>query len=156
MTNPLAICNCITGQAESQYAQWEVPPIVVELEAIFKKLPDEELMAKLKGPRRRGPNGYNASILWRCYVTYYVLGLPSVSDLIRLLYDNPYIAAACGINSPADMPSQPTFSRFFQRLSIWQFKAQVNKIFYRLTQKCYHTLPDFGKSVAMDATDLKA
>ncbi|MFQ5925186.1 MAG: transposase, partial [Dehalococcoidia bacterium] len=144
------------GQAKSQYAPWEVPPIVNELEAVFKELPDEELMAKLKGPRRRGPKGYNPSILWRCYVTYYVLGLTSVSDLIRLLYDNPYIAATCGINSPHDMPSQPSFSRFFTKLSRGQFKAQVNKVFYRLTQRLYDTMPNFGKSVAMDATDLKA
>lgn len=134
----------------------QVPPITYELEAVFKELPDEELLTKLKGPKRRGRRGYEPSILWHCYVAYYILGLPSVSDLIRLLYDNPYIAATCGIDWPAGIPSQPTFSRFFTKLSKRQNKAEVNTIFHRLTRRLYSTLPEFGKSVAMDATDLKA
>lgn len=134
----------------------QIPPIVGELERVFKELPDEELLLKLKGPRRRGRPGYNPSILWHCYITYYYLGLPSVSDLIRLLYDNPFIASVCGIEWPEDIPSQPTFSRFFTKLSRRLIQAEVNKVFHFLTQKLYAELPEFGKSVAMDATDLKA
>lgn len=137
-------------------ANTQVPPIVLELEAVFRELPDEELLANLRGPKRRGRRGYDSSILWRCYVAYYALGLSSVSDLIRLLYDNPYITAACGISSPTGIPSQPTFSRFFSKLSRQQFTAQVRRIFYRLTQKLHSSVPNFGKSVAVDATDLKA
>jgi len=138
------------------YADTQVPPVTSELEAVFEELPDEELLAKLRGPRRRGRPGYDPSILWHCFVTYYFLGLPSVSDLIRLLYDNPYIATTCGIEWPAGIPSQPTFSRFFTKLSRPEAKAQVNRIFHHLTRRLYSTLPEFGKSVAMDATDLKA
>lgn len=134
----------------------QVPPIVSELEAIFKVLPDEELVAKLIGPKRRGPHGYNPSIIWRCYITYYYLSIPSVSDLIRLLHDNPYIASACGIEWPSGIPSQPTFSRFFTKLTRCDAKAEVNKIFQNLVRRFYKVLPEFGKSVAMDATDLKA
>ena len=43
-------------------------------------------------------------------MTYYALGLESVSALVRLLGDNPFIAAACGIEG--DLPSQPTLSKF--------------------------------------------
>ncbi len=132
------------------------PPIVAELEAIFKELPDEELLAQLEGPRRRGPKGYDPSILWRCFVAYYYLGLPSVYDLIRTLYDNPFIAKACGINSPWEIPSQPTFSRFFARLASQRFRTLVRNISRSLTRRLYETLPDFGKSVAIDSTDIKA
>jgi transposase len=147
----MATVNDITTDANAQ-----VPPIVDELEAVFRELPAEELLAKLRGPRRRGRRGYDPSILWRCYVTYYLLGLPSVCDLIRLLYDNPYIATACGIEYPTGIPSQPTFSRFFTKVSKWKTKAFVNRIFQGLNRKLWDALPEFGKSVAMDATDLKA
>ena len=134
----------------------QVPPVVTELEAIFKELPDEELLAKLAPKRRFGRPGYSPEILWHCFIAYYYLGIPSVSDLIRLLYDNPYIASACGIDSPAGIPSQPTFSRFFTKLSWPMYKAAVNQVMYRLTRRLYAIYPDFGKSVAIDASDIKA
>lgn len=83
------------------------------------------------------------------------MGLPSVSDLIRALYDNPSLAAVCGMPTPSDIPSQPTFSRFFTKLSKRFTKAEVNSIMRSLTRRFYDTLPDFGKSVAVDATDMK-
>jgi len=136
----------------------QLPPIVQEIKAVFAELSqcDGELLEALRGPVRRGPHGYDPEILWHCFVAYYLLDRPSVSDLIRLLNDNPYIAKACGIESPEDIPSQPTFSRFFTKLSKRHIRGQVNRVFHRLTQKLYSTFPDFGKSVAMDATDIKA
>lgn len=156
MTNLLTTFNSSTSVAESQAKQREIPPVIKELEAIFRELPDGELLKRLKGSRRRGPTGYSPLILWHCYVTYYYLGLHSVSDLFRLLEDNPHICNACGIEWPTGIPSQPTFSRFFTRLAQYQFKAEVNAIFQCLTRRFYEKYPDFGKSVAIDATDLKA
>ncbi len=92
------------GRIVSTRIQEVTPPVVAELETVFKELPDEGLLTKLKGPRRRGRPGYDPETLWRCYVVYYVLGLTSVSDLIRTLHDNPYVAAVCGIDSPSPMP----------------------------------------------------
>jgi transposase len=134
----------------------QVPPIVGELEAIFRALPDEELIARLRGPKRRGPHGYNPVVLWRCFITYYYLGLPSVSDFIRIIHDNPHIASVCSIKWPLGIPSQPTFSRFQTRLIKQGIKEEVNRIFQKLSKKLQQTLPDYAKSVAIDATDLKA
>lgn len=136
------------GQAE--------PPIVGELRAIFDALPDTDLLALLRGPRRRGRRGYEATILWRCFVTYYALNLESVSALIRYLRNNPYVAAACGIRSPKELPSQPTFSRFGSRLAKrWQLVA-VRNVQRALTQRLYDTLPGFGDVLAIDSTPMKA
>jgi transposase len=148
---PMAYINSKTYDTDAQ-----VPPIVCELKAIFDKLHDGKLISRLKGPKRRGPHGYDPSTMWRCYITYYYLSIPSVSDLIRLLHDNPYIAGACGIEWPNGIPSQPTFSRFFTKLTRRDAKAEVNGIFQNLVRRFYEALPEFGKSVAMDATDLKA
>ena len=131
------------------------PPIVGELEAIFRSLPDDELLMKLRGPKRRGRPGHNPRILWRCYVAYYALGLESVSALIRLLYDNPFIAQACGISSPEEIPSQPTFSRFGTKLARRPFSLAIKNIMRTLTERLYEMLPDFGRSVAIDSTHVK-
>ncbi len=129
------------------------PPIVERLAAIFDSLPDDELLAQLRGPKRRGRPGYNPEVLWRAFVTYYALGLESVAALVRLLRDNPFIADACGIHD--EMPSQPTLSRFGTKLSKRRASFEVKKVFRKLTLALYDALPDFGKSVAIDSTDLK-
>ena len=134
----------------------QVPPIVSELEAIFEELPDEALIDKLRGPRRRGRPSYDPSKLWRAFVVRYYMGLPSVSDLIRTLYDNPYVAAACGFASPDEIPHQSTFSRFMTKLSKKPYANMVREVSREMTRRCYESLPDFGKAVAVDSTDLKA
>ena len=137
-------------------ANTQVPPVATELEAIFKELPDEVLLSTLKGPRRRGRPGYEPEKLWRSFVAYYCLGLDSVSALIRLLYDNPFVAQTCGFDSPDDIPSQSTFSRFGTKLAKSRIALLVKNILRNLTRRLYDTLPGFGKSVAIDSTDIKA
>jgi hypothetical protein len=87
-------------------------------------------------------------------VTYYALGIESVSALLRLLHDNPFIAEACGVANA--LPSQPTLSRFGTKLSKRWNALAVKNVFRTLTTTLYETLPDFGKSVAIDSTDIKA
>lgn len=132
------------------------PPIIGELKAIFGALPDDKLLSMLKGPRRRGRPGYEPRVLWRCFVTSYALGIESVSALIRYLGNNPYVAAVCGIEHPAQMPSQPTFSRFGTRLSRQRFEVEVRNIQRELTRRLGDTLPDFGHTVAIDGTHMRA
>jgi IS5 family transposase len=129
------------------------PGIAERLEAIFASLPDDDLITRLRGPKRRGRPGYDQEVLWRCFVTYYALGLESVCALLRLLKDNPFIAEACGVT---EIPSQPTLSRFGSKLSKRWNALEVKKVFRKLTLTLYEALPDFGKSVAIDSTDVKA
>lgn len=131
------------------------PPIVGDLEAIFAALPDSEFLDALRGPKRRGRPGHDPRVLWRCHVTRYALGIESVSALLRLLRENPYIAQACGIETPADMPSQPTLSRFGTKLSKQPYAVALRNVQRSMTRRLYEVLPDFGKSVAIDSTTLK-
>lgn len=134
-------------------ANTQLPPIVSELEAIFRQLPDDELLTKLQGPNRRGPKGYSVRSMWRAFVAFYYLGLPSVSDLVRYLQDNPYVARACGFE---EVPSQPTFSRFVCRLAKQYNMRMVKNVMRGLVRELFAALPNFGESVAIDATDIKA
>ena len=139
-------------------AQYSVtpPPVVQELQAIFDALPDDELLAQLKGDSSKlGRPKYPPDILWRCYVTYYSLGLDSISALLRLLQDNPFIAGVCGIPDAGSMPSQPTMSRFVAKLAHRRFIVTLRNVQRALTQILYETLPGFGKSVAIDSTHMK-
>lgn len=132
------------------------PPICSELGALFDSLPDEELLKALHGNRRMGRPGHSLKVLWRSSLARYVMGLPSVSSLIRLLQDNPYVAKSCGINCPDEIPSQPTFSRFLTKLSKKKYAHIVKDVMREMVREFYKTIPDFGKVVAIDSTDINA
>jgi transposase len=129
-------------------------PIVRQLHAIFDTLPDKELIADLTA--RTGRPGYTVKILWGTYVAMAVLGLPSFASLIRTLQNNPYVAIACGITSPEGIPTKFAYSRFMRKLSQRKYVVMVKNIMRSLTRSLYDALPDFGKSVCIDSTDLKA
>ncbi len=129
-------------------------PIVRQLNAIFRSIPDKDLITALKAPT--GRPGYTVEVLWKTYVASVVLGLPTFASLIRTLHDNPLVAIACGITSAEGIPTKFAYSRFVRKLSQPRYVVMVKNIMRSLTRSLYETLPDFGKSVAIDSTDLKA
>ena len=139
----------ITAPAERQ-----PPPVVAQLQRVFDSLEDAPLLQALIGPTRRGPKGHPIEVLWRCFITKYVLGLASTRALIRTLENNPFIAEVCGI--AGDTPHEATFSRFFARLASRWHVHQVKDVSRRLVRRCYQELPGFGQRVALDSTTLKA
>ena len=134
----------------------QAPPVVKELKAIFEALPDDDLLRYFGKRKRTGRPPYSVKVLWRSTLVRYALGLPSVSSLIRLLQDNPWVAKVCGINSHDEIPSQPTFSRFIARISKRPNDNYVKDLSREMVMQCYERLPDFGKAVAIDSTDVKA
>jgi transposase len=130
-------------------------PVARQLEALFNTIPEDDLLKALKY-YYAGRLGYTYKILWRTYVAMSVLNLPSFAALIRTLENNPYIAQACGIDNPDAVPSKFAYSRFLRKLEEPRYVVLVKKIMRALTRRCYDVFPDFGKSVAIDATDLKA
>ncbi|MCH7656219.1 MAG: transposase [Chloroflexi bacterium] len=134
----------------------QAPPVVRELRAVFENIEAEPLLAHLTGPTRRGPKGHPMRVLWQCFVAKYRLGLPSTDAMIRALHDNPYLATACGIDSPDAIPHKSTFSRFFAKLARDQVSLKMVKdVSRRLVRHHYATLPGFGERVALDSTTLK-
>lgn len=151
MTNHLTINNYDIRQSECQ----DSTPIASHLKAIFESIPDAGLLRALK-VYYAGRNGYTYKVLWRTYIAMVVLNLPSFAALIRALENNPYVAIACGIASPDSIPSKFAYSRFMRRLQVKHNEVLVKGIMRELTRRCYKTLPEFGKCVAIDSTDLKA
>jgi transposase len=130
------------------------PPVVKQLNAIFRSIPVDTLLATLKAPT--GRPGYTVKVLWRTYIAMVVLGLPTFASLIRALQNSPMIAVACGITNYEGIPTKFAYSRFMRKLSQPRHVVMVKNIMRSLTRSLYETLPDFGKSVAIDSTDLKA
>ena len=130
-------------------------PIARQLEAIFNTIPEDELLRALK-VYYAGRNGYTYKILWRTYVAMSILNLPSFAALRRTLENSPFIAQACGIINPYNIPSKFAYSRFMGKLQTKHNEVLVRNIMRELTRRCYQIFPNFGKSVAIDSTDLKA
>jgi transposase len=151
MTKPLTISSIDPRPSKCQ----DGIPIARQLEALFNTIPEDDLLRALK-VYYAGRCGYTYRVLWRTYVAMAVLNLPSFAALIRTLENNPYIAQACGIASPDAIPSKCAYSRFLRKLEEPRYVVCVKKIMRALTRQCYEVFPDFGKSVAIDATDLKA
>lgn len=151
MTQPLTIYKSDIRTTECQ----EAIPVARQLEALFNAIPEEDLLKALK-VYYAGRCGYTYKVLWRTYVAMSVLNLPSFASLIRALENNPLFAQACGITNPKNIPSKFAYSRFINKLEERYNVVQVKNIMRMLTHKCYETFPNFGKSVAIDATDLKA
>ncbi len=150
MTQPLTVYHYNTfGQNDA------TPPVVKQLNRIFVTIPDDELLAALK-VYYAGRRGYTNRVLWRTYVAMSVLNLPSFAALIRTLENNPFIALACGITGAEGIPSKYAYSRFTKKLQARHTLKLVKDIMRSLARQCYETFPDFGKSVAIDSTDLKA
>jgi transposase len=151
VTNPPTVSIVDPKPSECQ----DTVPIARQLETIFSVIPEDELLSALK-VYYAGRNGYTYRVLWRTYVAMTVLNLPSFAALIRALGNNPYVAQACGITNPDAIPSKFAYSRFIRKLQRRKPGTFVKNIMRALTRRCYETFPDFGKSVAIDATDLKA
>ena len=134
----------------------QAPPIVKELQSLFDSLDDTPLLKALIDPSRRGPKGHPVYTLWRCFLVKHYLSLPSTAAMIRTLINNPFVAQACGIQSPDAIPHEATFSRFFSRLSKRDMLAKVKDVSRRLVRHHYATVPGFGERVALDSTTLKA
>ena len=144
-----------TSNSTLDRAVVQAPPVVAQLHRVFEALDDDPLIKALVGPTRRGPKGHSVIVLWHCVVTKYVLGLASTEALRRELLNNPFVAQACGIESPDAIPHHSTFSRFFARLSKYNMAAKVKDVSRRLVRRCYDEIPGFGQRVALDSTTLK-
>ena len=130
------------------------PPIVGELQRLFRAVDDTPLISALMQPRR-GPKGHHPRILFRSFLAKHYMGLQSTDALIRMLWNNPWVAKACGITNPYDIPHKSTFSRFFTKLTRKRILPLLKGISRDLVRRHYETLPGFGQRVAIDSSTLK-
>ena len=125
-----------------------------ELESFFEALPDAPLLEALEATRWTGRPGYPIRVMWRTLVASFFLGIVHDTDLIRALQSNPLLAAACGIDWPDGVPSKFAYCRFRKKLV--GFSGLVASLLTECVEQLREALPDFGQTIAVDATDIKA
>lgn len=133
----------------SQYST----PLASELSALFSAIPDDDLLASLR-TYYAGRKGYTHVVMWRTFLAMYYMNIPTFACLIRTSQDNPSLREVCGIDGLEGVPSPFAYSRFMKKLAKRGLK--VKNILRNLTRRLFEILPDFGKSVAIDSTDMKA
>ena len=121
---------------------------------VFEALPDGELVEALEATRRTGRPGYPIRVMWRTLVASFYLGIIHDTDLVRALRSNPLLAATCGINSPDGVPTKFAYCRFRKKLV--GFDDLVEGVLSSCVDLLHETLPGFGRTIAVDSTDLKA
>ena len=102
--------------------------------------------------RRNTRPGYPARTMLRAFYLKCLLGERYVVGFIERLRMSPDLCNLCGFTG--SIPSESTFSRFFKALSEYPVEAQELRacVVNRLRQR----LPDFGRIVAIDATDIES
>jgi len=127
---------------------------MANLEALFEALPDGPLLATLAATRHTGRPGYPLRVMWRTLVASFYLGIVHDTDLVRALEANPTLSAACGITELEGVPSKFAYCRFRRKLAA--FGEAVADVLSSTVNRLRDTLPNFGETIAFDATDVKA
>lgn len=120
---------------------------------MFDSIPAGGLVARLQKTDGRGPKGYRAESLFRTFIASYYLNHDSISDTVRALQDNPALAEACDLD-PWCIPSRPTLSRFFKKLS--ENTEELVDALAMVTDQLKVHLPGFGDHVTIDSSAIRA
>lgn len=134
--------------------QWQGSDLVQRLRLVFDNIDDTRLMWTLEDESWRGRRGYSTKVLWRSLLAGYVLGVGTVTALIRQLHENPFLAHVCEVTSVNNIPSKYAYSTFVTRLV--DHNDLVRQCMAGLAVELGQQLPDFGEIVAADSTDISA
>jgi transposase len=127
-------------------------PLAAELADIFKVISDDNIVNKLQKTEGRGPKGFKVRQLFRVFIASYYLNFDSIAQTVREIQNNPALAYACDLE-PGRIPSRPTLSRFFTKLS--SNSDLLQDALGSLTNRLRENLPDFGQHVAIDSSTVR-
>lgn len=126
--------------------------LVDELGKVFSCLPESQLVAKLGFHRWIGRSGYPIRAMLRAHLASYFLNMRNTNNLIRRLQEDIALREMCGFSSYGDLPDRRTFNRFMDRLG--PHHELIEWCIDEVLGKLHEILPDFGKIIAIDATDV--
>ena len=119
---------------------------------VLDEIDASELLERLAQYRWTGRQGYSPESMWRAMLLRYLLNIRYTRDLIVQLRASEELRDLCRFE--AEVPSESTFSRFFRRLT--EHQDLVDKIFGQVVDLTGLELDGFGRSVALDSTDIDA
>jgi hypothetical protein len=124
------------------------------LNTVLEVLPDAELVGALnKRWHRRGrPRRHTARVLLHILVAGVVYRHRFMTNVLAELHRNSDLREAVGLQGAGEVPSEWEMSRFLSRLV--KEEKLVEKMFADLVQEIRSFLPDFGKQLAADSTNI--
>ena len=126
------------------------------LRVILDGIDDSGLIAALEDRNTTGrPPRYSSRVLWRAWLSKYVLSILYDRDLVEELRTTPELREICGLPADSDaVPSRSTISRFTTRLA--RFTDLVKKCVDMATDMLSGELPDLGYATAVDSSAFEA
>ena len=126
-------------------------PGFAQLTEIINAVDATKIVRRLNEYRLEGgPRTYQIISFWRAYLASFALNLSSTNALIRRLRGDPALRLLCGFSGT--VPHRTTFNRFITRLS--RHHDLVADTIAPLTDDLRKMIPDLGKKVAVDSTDI--
>ena len=125
-----------------------------QLELIFSHLDLSKITKKLgKSTYDRGPKGYCSADLLYAFIAMQIERIPTVKDLVKKLRENPVLRYNCGFDVLGKVPSESTFSRFMNKLSV---SEELSNLFKETVMKARDLGIIDGSNVSIDATKLSS
>ena len=87
------------------------------LELIFENLDLTQISRELKSNSDRGRSGYNPTPIVRALLAQQIEQIPNRKTMIKRLNDDPVFRYVCGFDIIGNLPSEATFSRYYNKLS---------------------------------------
>ena len=129
------------------------PGGIAEIAAVLDAIDPSALIQDLLAYRRDGGRKtFHPVVLWRAYLSSFLLGLGSTNALIRRLQDDTGLRDVCGFKGP--LPHRTTFNRFITRLA--DHRERVEECMAQVTEHLKDMLPGLGESVAIDSTFVRS
>lgn len=112
------------------------------------------LLRKLHEERRGRRDHYPVMVMWQTLIAGIVYKKATITALIEELHINPGLRLLCGIRSIKGIPSASAYSRFLKKLV--RHEDELDATFHRLVEELKALLPDLGKTLVIDSTDIHA
>jgi len=145
---------------QPQLFGWEQIDELGDLERlvlVLKNLHDGELMVTLERECGNGRDDYPVRPMWNSIVAGIVFQHRSIQELRRELSRNAQLRLVCGfelLKGQAAVPTQYAYTRFLK--SLFGHEELVNGMFDKLVNDLCDLLPDFGRTLAMDAKGIQS
>lgn len=131
-------------------------PDLIALRFLLDLLPDEQLLAALRGRRGKGRNDYPVHILWRVHLCRFFLRHVHMESCLAELQRNPALRRVVGIEDGQAVPEPWNMSRFLEVLGQREHLALIEGMFGALLKRLAESVPDLGRHVAGDSAALSA
>ena len=121
---------------------------------VLEALDAEKLIATLERKHWTGRKGYSVRGMWSALIAGALYQCHSIAELVRLLERDKETRMVCGFNGRDRIPSEDALGRFLKKLV--HHKELLEECFENLVDRLRQLLPDFGRKLAADSTDIKA